>query len=310
MRYDLLRRALRCRRGAGARRRPRAPARGLARRFTRFRADSELSRLNADPRAAVRVSATTAACSRRSRGGEPATGGLVDGTLPGEIEAAGYRGDLAPLLPLALASGSPRRGDPPAAPARRRRARARRRRRRLVLRPPGLAFDSGGLAKGLFADLLAERSTATSPSTAAATCASAARAAPARGRRSVRRPAAARARGRRRRRRHERHRPPRLARRARPARPPPARPGHRAAGVHRRRPGDRPRAHRLGERRAKAAVLARTRRGAHGGGRARDGEKKSSRRRSIRAGGDPPARERAQRGAASVATRARRPASP
>ena len=86
-----------------------------------------------------------------------ATGGLVDGTLLGEIEAAGYaatsprrcrstsRCALAPRAP-------PGRAEPAFALARRRRSTAGRSRR-----PPGVGFDSGGLAKGLFADLIAER---------------------------------------------------------------------------------------------------------------------------------------------------------
>ena len=123
-------------------------------RFSRFREDSELSRLNADPRAVVPVSETMARLIGAVIEAGELTGGLVDGTLAGEIEAAGYRGDLGAPVPLRLALRL--------APARRcagagRGWRQLRLRDGLLERPPGLKIDSGGLAKGLFADLIAER---------------------------------------------------------------------------------------------------------------------------------------------------------
>ena len=215
-------------------------------RFSRFRPDSELSRLNADPRSAVPVSPVMARLVEAVVAAARLTDGLVDATLVHEIEAAGYRGDLgAPLLPaLAL------RLAPPRTPARRSAAsrwREIRVRDGVVHRPPGLAIDSGGLAKGLFADLIAE----SLPHAALAVdCGGDLRfRGPerriARGR-PVRRPGAARVRAVGRRRRHHRHPPAQLARRARPARPPPPRPGHRAARLHRRRAGHRARAHGAG----------------------------------------------------------------
>jgi FAD:protein FMN transferase len=125
-------------------------------RFSRFRPSSELSRLNADPREIVPVSTTMTQLLRAVLGAAEATGGLVDGTLLAEIKAAGYSGDLgAPVpLPLALRLAPPRR---PAG------ANPRAGWRDVsvdgweVARPAGVGFDSGGLAKGLFADLLAQR---------------------------------------------------------------------------------------------------------------------------------------------------------
>ena len=85
------------------------------------------------------------------------TGGLVDATLVTELEDAGYRTHLegAPLpLELALRLAPARR---PASPSRA----AWWREIEVdsasgtVTRPPGVMLDSGGLAKGLFADLLA-----------------------------------------------------------------------------------------------------------------------------------------------------------
>jgi FAD:protein FMN transferase len=82
------------------------------------------------------------------------TGGLVDATLLDELERAGYRSDLGtPLdLPTALGLAPPRR------PANGRRPPT------LevdfgaltIRRQSGTRLDGGGLAKGLFADILAE----------------------------------------------------------------------------------------------------------------------------------------------------------
>jgi FAD:protein FMN transferase len=122
------------------------------RRFTRFEATSELSRLNGDPRARVPVSAELGLFLGAARRAAQQTGGLVDATLARELEDAGYAADLhnTLLLPAALALAPPRR---PARPS------DRWRHVRLepgaVTRPPGLAFDGGGLVKGLVADLLA-----------------------------------------------------------------------------------------------------------------------------------------------------------
>ncbi len=138
---------------------PQAAARARVRllewhdRFSRFLPGSELSRLNADPRAAVPVSGTMARLIDAVVEAGERTAGLVDGTLAGEIEAAGYRGDLGAPLPLQLALRL--------APARRP-AGAGSGRRELRLedgvlhRRPGVRIDSGGLAKGLFADLIAD----------------------------------------------------------------------------------------------------------------------------------------------------------
>jgi thiamine biosynthesis lipoprotein len=129
------------------------------RRFSRFRPDSELSQLNADPRTTVPASPLMVALARAVAVAAGSSDGLVDATLGDAIETAGYAvhfaGDGIPL-PDALAAAPPRRparGDP-------------RRRWRLVdgdplagsiTRPPGLRLDAGGLAKGLFADVLARQ---------------------------------------------------------------------------------------------------------------------------------------------------------
>jgi thiamine biosynthesis lipoprotein len=123
-------------------------------RFTRFDPASELSRLNADPRAAVPVSPSLAELARVAVGAAELTGGLVDATLVGELERAGYWADLPAPLPLPLALRlAPRRAPAaghPNAPWRQLQVDGD-----VIVRPPGLGLDSGGLAKGLFADLLA-----------------------------------------------------------------------------------------------------------------------------------------------------------
>jgi thiamine biosynthesis lipoprotein len=128
------------------------------RRFTRFSAASELSQLNADPRGTVPVTPMMARFAQAAIDAARATGGLVDATMIGALEDAGYRSDLRGSLPLPIALGlaPPRR---PAAPARRSRWREFHvdALANTVSRPPGLRLDSGGIAKGLFADVIAER---------------------------------------------------------------------------------------------------------------------------------------------------------
>ncbi len=130
------------------------------RALSRFDPDSELSRLNRDPRAEVpaspllrRVVAAALTAGLRS-------GGLVDATLVDEIEAAGYAESRdfaeaggavgsagAPVEEPHPAFPNPRAGwcefgvDEPAG---------------TVTRPPGVRLDPGGIAKGLLADLVGE----------------------------------------------------------------------------------------------------------------------------------------------------------
>ncbi len=125
-------------------------------RFSRFLADSELSLLNEDPREEVPASRLMCRLAEAVRAAGTWTEGLVDATLLEQIEASGYAGELG--APLALASAiaaAPARH--PAGP----RAEAGWSKVELgtggrsVRRPPGVKLDSGGLAKGLFADVIA-----------------------------------------------------------------------------------------------------------------------------------------------------------
>lgn len=127
-------------------------------RFTRFDPSSELSRLNASPDRLVHVSddlclMLTAALDAATR-----TQGLVDPTLLDEIEAVGYRRDLPRSLPLPVALAlAPRRAPARPSSGRRWREVVVDPDRRTVSRPPGIRFDGGGIAKGLFADILGGR---------------------------------------------------------------------------------------------------------------------------------------------------------
>jgi FAD:protein FMN transferase len=126
-------------------------------RFSRFRSDSELSRLNADPRAVVPVSPLLRRVLEAGVRAARDTRGLVDPTLVTEIEQAGYDSHLAGTgLPLtaALALAPPRAPAGPS-PSSSWRQVAVDRRAGAVGRPPGVRLDAGGIAKGVFADELA-----------------------------------------------------------------------------------------------------------------------------------------------------------
>lgn len=132
----------------------------LDRCWTRFDAASELSIMNADPRATVPASPTLRRAVAAALAAGEATGGLVDPTLLAPLEAAGYatsRAGVAPApLRTALATAPPRRPARPDLAARR---------RTVVVddaagtvhRPPGVRLDLGGIGKGLAADLVAEQ---------------------------------------------------------------------------------------------------------------------------------------------------------
>lgn len=125
-------------------------------RFTRFEPGSELSRLNADVRDAVQVSADMAEFAAAAMLAARSSGGLVDATLLHELIDAGYERDVAAPAPLAFAlERAPARRPARPHPAARWRELSVDRWARVVRRPAGLQLDSGGIVKGLLADLLA-----------------------------------------------------------------------------------------------------------------------------------------------------------
>jgi len=127
-------------------------------RFSRFLTGSELSLLNNDRRHEVPVSALMARFAQTVREAGSLTGGLVDATLIDEIESVGYTEDHHEPLPLATALElAPPRKPATASELARWQLVQVDLPRRTVTRPPGVKLDSGGLAKGLFADVLAER---------------------------------------------------------------------------------------------------------------------------------------------------------
>jgi thiamine biosynthesis lipoprotein len=133
--------------------------RSLHTRLTRFDPSSELSQLNAAPEGVVVASRLLRRFARAVVEAGERSGGLVDATLVDELERAGYGASRAGLA--GLHASEVLRGAPPARPARPRADEAWRRivvddAARTITRPPGLRLDSGGIAKGLAADLVAD----------------------------------------------------------------------------------------------------------------------------------------------------------
>ena len=128
-------------------------------RLSRFEPESELSRLNRDPRAEVPATPLLQALAAAVGSAGSHSGGLVDATMLEGIERAGYReslGDGSPVpLSEALASRPGRTPGQPNPTAAWRRVGVSEQ-TGTIRRPPGLGIDSGGIAKGLLADLLAE----------------------------------------------------------------------------------------------------------------------------------------------------------
>jgi thiamine biosynthesis lipoprotein len=125
--------------------------------LSRFRPDSELSMLNRDPRAAVPASPLLCHFALEVRSAGARSGGLVDATLLGPLERQGYTASRAGVAAAGL--GDALGAAPPRRPARPHPARAYAGvgvdARGRVVRPRGVRLDSGGLGKGLAADLAA-----------------------------------------------------------------------------------------------------------------------------------------------------------
>lgn len=146
--------------GPGAARRAQralAEIRRVERHLTRFDPASELSRLNADPREEVPASSVLRDGVRAALWAARHSDGLVDPTLLGDLERAGYRASLA-------GAGRTGRSIPPAPQA----ARAARAAPSgawmdvgvddaagTITRPVGVRLDLGGTGKGHAADLAA-----------------------------------------------------------------------------------------------------------------------------------------------------------
>jgi thiamine biosynthesis lipoprotein len=140
--------------------RERAYIEDFSRRLSRFRQDSELCALNADPAAEVGASLLLRTAVAAGLWAAERSGGLVDPTLVGEIERVGYvesQDHSAPAsLQEALASAPTRMSARPRADARWQQIVVDHA-RGSILRPPGLRIDTGGTGKGLAADAVAHR---------------------------------------------------------------------------------------------------------------------------------------------------------
>jgi thiamine biosynthesis lipoprotein len=135
-------------------------------RLSRFRPDSELARLNADPRPVVPASPLLRAAVRAALWAAERSGGLVDPMLLGDLEQAGYRHSLTGITRERLAEAL--EDAPTRAPARARgdsrwRAISVDDERGTIARPPGLRIDTGGSTKGLAADQVARVFKCTDP---------------------------------------------------------------------------------------------------------------------------------------------------
>jgi thiamine biosynthesis lipoprotein len=129
-------------------RRAREIAEEVHRRLTRFDPASDLCRLNADPRELVPAVALVRRFAQAVHWAGELSGGLVDATCLPVVEAAGYREHWsAGIATEGWAADEPVAWTPGWASVSVELG--------CVRRPPGTRLDSGGLAKGLAADLMA-----------------------------------------------------------------------------------------------------------------------------------------------------------
>jgi thiamine biosynthesis lipoprotein len=130
----------------------------IDRRLSRFDSNSDLSRLNADPRACVPAGPLLRGAISAALRAAHVSGGLVDPTVLPAMLRAGYQESRAhsrpPSLQRALDSAPPRRPARPDSSARWDRVEVDDR-AGVIRRPPGLELDLGGSVKGWAADLLA-----------------------------------------------------------------------------------------------------------------------------------------------------------
>ncbi len=115
----------------------------------RFRADSEVSRLNASPGEAVRVTDTLWRALVAARRSSEMTGGLCDATVLPALVALGYDRDFDELAGAEVRSGSP-------VPAPGMAAVTLDDESRTAMLAPGVGLDLGASAKALLADLVAD----------------------------------------------------------------------------------------------------------------------------------------------------------
>lgn len=127
--------------------------------LSRFRADSELSLFNADPRATVQASDLLRRVVRAGTEAARSSGGLVDPTLRNELERVGYiesRANMKGLPADQLLEGADEGQAASASDWRRYELFEVDDDAGTITRPPDTSFDPGGVGKGLAADMASE----------------------------------------------------------------------------------------------------------------------------------------------------------
>lgn len=123
--------------------------------LSRFLLDSDLNRLNRDPRASVPAGPLLLRLASAVREAGELSGGLVDATLLREIEAAGYRDSMRHRPVSGPPSESAATAPAQPCPERSWAEISVDRQAGTIERPPGVEIDSGGVAKGMLADEVA-----------------------------------------------------------------------------------------------------------------------------------------------------------
>ena len=132
----------------------------FGKRLSRFRTDSELSSLNADPRGCVGVSPLLRVAVGAGLWAADRSGGLVDPTLVRALEHSGYDRSLDGVEPASLEealSQAPPRGPAKPDPAAMWRRVVIDDLAATITLPPGVTLDTGGTGKGLCAHAVASR---------------------------------------------------------------------------------------------------------------------------------------------------------
>lgn len=130
------------------------------RELTRFEPHSELSALNAAPASEVRASPLLAMAVRAGIWAAGRSEALVDFTLIGELERIGYASSRAGMRPAPLeeaVAAAPKRRPARPHPGARWREISVDAPTGIVTRPAGLRIDTGGIGKGMAADLASAR---------------------------------------------------------------------------------------------------------------------------------------------------------
>jgi len=128
--------------------------------LSRFEPASALSALNRNPAARVEVGPAVAMLVRAAIDAAEASGGLVDASIVEPLERAGYTSSRVGVRPASLTAAlqwAPKRRPAQPRPGHPWDQVALSADRSTVVRPPGLRIDSGGLGKGLAADLAGRR---------------------------------------------------------------------------------------------------------------------------------------------------------